>query len=201
MKKAVMGIVIMLVLLCAQGRADAYFKPPSLEPPSGPGIADILELEEAELESELLYDNSELSLESDLEKKVKRKASYALVRVKYTAYYGPKKGQREYMHGSYAKDVAVNGAGKVTAYGTKPRVGIVATDPKIFPKGTRFLLVNPLDGKEKVFIAEDKGGGIRNRHIDIFAGFGNDGLRKAKKIQGKGDYMIVKVILNKLSQS
>lgn len=198
MEKAVFGMIFfMLALLCAQNQANAHVEQTSLKPPTGedylfPG------LEEAELASELLNNDSELSLASDLLEKAlqcsKRVPSYALVRVKYTAYYGPRKGQGEYAHGSYDKDVFVNGAGKVTAYGTKPRIGIIATDPKIFPKGTKLLLVDPLDGKEKIFVAEDKGGKIKGRHIDIFTGFGREGLRKTRKMHKKGDFLTVKVL-------
>ena len=99
-----------------------------------------------------------------------------------TGYYGPKKGQPRYRHGNYFKEVFVNGEGKETFYGTRPRIGIVATDPKVFKKGTLMLLKDPRDGKKRIFVAEDTGGSIKGKRIDIFSGFGMEGLKTAEKI-------------------
>ncbi|MDP1833729.1 MAG: 3D domain-containing protein [Candidatus Moranbacteria bacterium] len=114
--------------------------------------------------------------------------------IKFTAYYGPKRSQKKFFNGNFKREVRMNGKGELTAYGTKPRLGIVATDPEVFPRGTRFLLVDPLDGQEKVFVAEDTGGGIKGHHLDFFVGWGKNGYERVKKIQSAGDTMIVKIL-------
>ena len=117
-----------------------------------------------------------------------------IVEIKFTAYYGPEKNQKKFFNGNFKKEVQMNGKGKLTAYGTKPRLGIVATDPEVFPRGTRFLLVDPLDGQEKVFVAEDTGGGIKGHHLDFFVGWGKNGYERVKKVQSAGNTLIVKVL-------
>ncbi|MFA7209066.1 MAG: 3D domain-containing protein [Parcubacteria group bacterium] len=116
------------------------------------------------------------------------------VTIRFTAYYGPKRNQKKFFTGNFKKEVRMNGKGDLTAYGTKPRLGIVATDPEVFPRGTQFLLVDPLDGQEKIFVAEDTGGGIKGHHLDFFAGWGRNGYERVKKIQSAGDTMIVKIL-------
>jgi hypothetical protein len=61
--------------------------------------------------------------------------------VRVTAYYGPQKGQRRYVHGSYRKDIRINGAGKETRAGTVPDIGTAAADWKVLPKGTKFRII------------------------------------------------------------
>lgn len=56
------------------------------------------------------------------------------------------------------------GGGKVTASGTKPTAGrTVGVNPKLIPYGTK-LKVGDYSG----YVAEDTGGGIGWRHLDIF---------------------------------
>lgn len=116
------------------------------------------------------------------------------VTVKFTAYYGPKKSQRKFFTKNFKKEVRLNGKGELTAYGTKPRLGIVATDPEVFPRGTLFLAADPLDGQKKIFVAEDTGGGIKGHHLDFFAGWGKAGYERVRKIQRAGDTMTVTVL-------
>ncbi|MDD3275827.1 MAG: 3D domain-containing protein [Kiritimatiellales bacterium] len=50
-----------------------------------------------------------------------------------------------------------------TAGGSMVRPGTVAVDPKIFPAGTKFYIPGYGWG-----IAEDVGGGIKGRHLDLY---------------------------------
>ena len=63
------------------------------------------------------------------------------------------------------KAYAYTGGG-YTATGTKARYGTLAVDPKVIPYGTK-VYIKELD---KVFTAEDCGGGIKGNRIDIFVG-------------------------------
>lgn len=200
MKKAAISMVSILVLLCAQKSESSYKVPKSLPKSESQKLEISHELRSElrsepnsqigyELESALKNYDSEREFEYELNLQMK----YRLVNVEYTAYYGPKKGQRKYVK-NYAWDVKMNGSGKKTAYGTKPRFGIVATDPEVFPRGTKMLIVDPLDGVEKIFVAGDTGGAIIGKHIDIFTGFGDMGLIRAQKMMKTGNRMIVKVL-------
>lgn len=59
--------------------------------------------------------------------------------------------------------------GEVTSTGTKTRVGVVAVDPRLIPYGTRMFIVTK-DGKYiyGVGTAEDCGGDIKNKRLDLF---------------------------------
>lgn len=59
--------------------------------------------------------------------------------------------------------VAYTGGG-YTALGTKARYGVIAVDPKVIPYRTK-VYIKELD---KVFVAEDCGGGIKGNIIDIY---------------------------------
>ena len=61
------------------------------------------------------------------------------------------------------KAYAYTGGG-YTATGTKAKYGTLAVDPKVIPYGTK-VYIKELD---KVFIAEDCGGGIKGNKIDIY---------------------------------
>ena len=61
------------------------------------------------------------------------------------------------------KAYAYTGGG-ITATGTKARYGTLAVDPKVIPYGTK-VYIKELD---KVFTAEDCGGGIKGNKIDIY---------------------------------
>jgi 3D (Asp-Asp-Asp) domain-containing protein len=107
-----------------------------------------------------------------------------------TAYYGPRRGQSKYAHGSFKKDVRINGAGKETRSGKFPEIGFAAADWKVLKKGTKFRILscNVLLGQETpkpvsdmIFTVEDTGGGVKGKHVDIFTGFGDAGCVIAAK--------------------
>src|SRR5262249_14731868 len=73
-----------------------------------------------------------------------------LARFKLTAYSGPQLGQ----------------AMPITATGTLARAGrTVAVDPKVIPLGSR-IFIEGLGER----IAEDVGGAVRGKHIDVYLG-------------------------------
>ena len=55
-------------------------------------------------------------------------------------------------------------SGTHTALGTKLRYGVIAVDPKVIPYRTK-VYIKELD---RVFVAEDCGGGIKGKIIDIY---------------------------------
>lgn len=63
----------------------------------------------------------------------------------------------------------------ITASGTKARPGAVAVDPKVIPLGTK-LYIESLDGTEDYGFAtaEDTGGAIKGKKIDLFFHSGTD---------------------------
>jgi 3D (Asp-Asp-Asp) domain-containing protein len=120
------------------------------------------------------------------------------MRVKVTAYYGPVPGQKEYVLGSYKKDVRMNGAGVETRSGTFPEIGTAAADWRILKKGTKFRIrkcngtlgaSTPKPVNEIIFTVEDTGGAIKGRHVDIFTGHGDLGRRLAENFDS-GSYTI-----------
>jgi len=111
--------------------------------------------------------------------------------VRLTAYYGPLRNQEKYVYGSYKKDVRVNGSGKITRSGKIPAVGMAAADWRVLPRGTKLRIPQcdvplgtdfPKPASEIIFEVEDTGSAVKNRHIDIFAGFGDKGRKLAEKI-------------------
>jgi len=103
-----------------------------------------------------------------------------------TGYYHPEQGQDFYATGSYEKDLRLNGQG-VTATGKKVSKGHVAVDPSVIPLGTEFY-----SEEHGMLKAEDTGGRIRGNRIDIFTGDGENGLIKARKINGWAKLRILK---------
>lgn len=105
-----------------------------------------------------------------------------------TAYYGPQIRQERYAHGSYRKDVRINGAGKETRSGKVPRIGFAASDWGVLRRGTQFRILDcdvllgtdsPKPVSEIIFTVEDTGGGVKGKHVDIFTGFGDPGRKTA----------------------
>lgn len=92
-----------------------------------------------------------------------------------TGYFGPKRGDYE-TEEEYLEAVAMNGAGKKTSSGTKPRAKrTIAADTRFYPLGTIiFIPEKNIMGK-----VEDEGSAVKGKkHIDIFCGYG----RKAKRL-------------------
>ncbi|MCB6364754.1 G5 domain-containing protein [Intestinibacillus massiliensis] len=59
---------------------------------------------------------------------------------------------------------------KITATGTRCRVGAVAVDPRVIPLGSRLYITSP-DGESWVYgtaVAEDTGGAIKGNRIDLY---------------------------------
>lgn len=56
-----------------------------------------------------------------------------------------------------------------TATGTKARVGAIAVDPRLIPYGTRmFIVTNDGEYVYGIATAEDCGGGVKGKHVDLF---------------------------------
>lgn len=59
---------------------------------------------------------------------------------------------------------------KITAIGTRCRVGAVAVDPRVIPLGSRLYITSP-DGESWIYgtaVAEDTGGAIKGNRIDLY---------------------------------
>lgn len=59
---------------------------------------------------------------------------------------------------------------KLTAIGTRCRIGAVAVDPRVIPLGSRLYITSP-DGKSWIYgtaIAEDTGSAIKGNRIDLY---------------------------------
>lgn len=64
-----------------------------------------------------------------------------------------------------------------TATGTEATEGrTIAVDPAVIPYGSQVLLIFP-DGTQHTYTAEDCGGGVNGRHIDIYLDRHADALR------------------------
>ena len=64
-----------------------------------------------------------------------------------------------------------------TATGTEATEGrTIAVDPDLIPYGSQVLLIWP-DGTQRTYTAEDCGGGINGRHIDVYLDSHEDALR------------------------
>jgi 3D (Asp-Asp-Asp) domain-containing protein len=104
-----------------------------------------------------------------------RKVQFANAEV--TFYYGPVKGQRGYTHGSFRKDVAVNGAGKWTKSGPAPEEKrTLSADKRIFPVGTVIYIPGYGEG-----VVEDSGKNIKGLRIDYYTGKGDKARLEAEK--------------------
>ncbi len=99
------------------------------------------------------------------------------IRVLATAYYTPVKGQKNYATKSFRGDMKMNGGGK-TSSGETPEEGMIATDPKVIPTGTEVYIPE----LELYAVAEDIGGDIKGKRIDVFTGTGELALAQAINI-------------------
>lgn len=111
------------------------------------------------------------------------------IRVLATAYYTPIKGQKKYATKSFRGDMKLNGGGK-TSSGKNPEEGVVATDPRVIPTGTKVYIPE----LELYAVAEDTGGDIKGKRIDVYTGVGEGGLREALDI---GRQMVTVIIIRR----
>ena len=79
------------------------------------------------------------------------------------AYFKKVKSSNKVKRTLKVKAYAYTGGG-YTAMGTKARYGVIAVDPRVIPYGTK-VYIKELN---KVFTAEDCGGGIKGNKIDIY---------------------------------
>ncbi|MCP3925145.1 MAG: hypothetical protein GY714_21435 [Desulfobacterales bacterium] len=72
------------------------------------------------------------------------------------------------------------------AYGKKLVIGVIATDTKLIPKGTRITIPSlPKPLNTIVFTAKDTGGRIKGKHIDLYTGEGKSAEKITYLITGK----------------
>ncbi len=90
-----------------------------------------------------------------------------------TAYYAPLPNQSHYATGSYSGDIRLNGTG-ITKSGKVVEVGHIAADWSVLPQGT--IVYVPGYGRG---VVEDIGSAIIGNRIDVFMGYGEEGLDKA----------------------
>lgn len=106
-----------------------------------------------------------------------------------SAYYSPLPGQNYYATGSYASEIVLNGGGIITASGRYvdeiPYAFVAA--PPCFEFGEVIQVENL--GYFKVL---DRGGAIRGKRLDVWVGYGNEGLNTALNF-GKKSFFIRKV--------
>lgn len=96
---------------------------------------------------------------------------------KITRYYTPVKGQNKYFNGSYAKDYKINCQGDclVTADGTHLDEAMeykVAACPPNMKFGDKLYIE-----KIGVLTCHDRGGAIKGKRLDVWAGIGEKGLQ------------------------
>lgn len=104
-----------------------------------------------------------------------------------TGYFGPKKEDYK-SRAKYHEAVAMNGAGDKTKSGTKPHIGTIAADLRVYPIGTMIFI------PEMKFLGkvEDTGSKIKGaRHIDIFCGHGKGAEKIAKNLGKKPVTLVV----------
>lgn len=90
-----------------------------------------------------------------------------------SAYYSPLENQENYATGSYHDDIRLNGNGTNGADGTPVYLGMIAAPPE-FPFGTAINI----DGFG-VGEVHDRGGAIKENRIDLWMGWGDEGLARA----------------------
>lgn len=125
-----------------------------------------------------VYENGELVSEEVLSKEILKEPVHKIThngtRVKPTVKTaeGTIDVKKTITMNATAYDDSPQSQGKwvgTTAIGVKPRVGIVAVDPRVIPLGTK-LYVESLDGSEDYgyCLAGDTGGAIKGNRIDLF---------------------------------
>lgn len=90
-----------------------------------------------------------------------------------SSYYSPLPDQTKYYTGSYESDIRLNGGGVHGADGTPVYVGMAAAG-RMYPYGTKFDV--PGIG---IVTVHDRGGAIHDNRIDLWMGYGEEGLARA----------------------
>jgi 3D (Asp-Asp-Asp) domain-containing protein len=92
-----------------------------------------------------------------------------------TGYFGPL--EEDYAtRKEYLAATKINGEGRITRSGTKPRIGTIAADKGVYPFGT-IIFVPEIN---LMVTVEDTGSKVKGaRHIDIFCGHGKNAERIA----------------------
>lgn len=93
-----------------------------------------------------------------------------------SAYYSPLPGQSFYATGTYVGDIRLNGGGVTTASGVKvaDATGAFLAAPPCFEFGT----ILEFEGMGN-YIILDRGGAIKGSRLDLWTGYGEEGLRAA----------------------
>ena len=110
-------------------------------------------------------------------KKAKAKAKAKKAKAKKAKYEASFKKLGTFNASAYCGCASCCGsAGGHTASGTTPRAGrTIATDPSVIPLGSKVLI----DGKE--YVAEDTGGAIGGKRIDIFFSSHSEALQFGRR--------------------
>ena len=98
-----------------------------------------------------------------------------------TAYYSPVKGQAKYLHGSYEREIYVNGKGTHGASGEAVFEGMLAA-PKKYPFGTKIYFegfwVAEVQDRWGAIVSAGSRGNNYDR-IDIWMGYGDEWRERA----------------------
>lgn len=119
-----------------------------------------------------LYKGNKVNLYASTNKwyKIKYNGKYGWVSKSYVSKTSTSSGEETNTVKGYTVKKSLNvravayTGGTHTALGTKVRYGVIAVDPKVIPYRTK-VYIKELD---KVFVAEDCGGGIKGNIIDIY---------------------------------
>lgn len=126
----------------------------------------------------------------------------------FTAYYSPEKGQPRYSYKrkgvsrTYAEEIKLQGEGKETKLGTKPRLGTVAANLGKLKPFSRIRIRQKIDGEYRtIFIGrvEDTGEAMQKnpKQVDLYMGRNMQGLLRAERFgtkTGHKDKLIIEVI-------
>lgn len=82
----------------------------------------------------------------------------------------------------------------LNARGGELRVGSLAVDPKIIPLGAKVRLPDlPSPWNDVMFIADDTGGAIKGRHVDVYCGSGEAAEQEARRLTTRQGHVCLDV--------
>jgi 3D (Asp-Asp-Asp) domain-containing protein len=71
----------------------------------------------------------------------------------------------------------------LNAIGTALHIGSLAVDPALIPLGTAVTIPNaPSPWNNRTFTADDTGGAIKGKHVDIYCGAGRVAEQETKRV-------------------